>query len=479
MYDIIIIGGGIAGLYSLYKLPSQKLKVALIEKNDRLGGKLRTVYGKDGEILYESGPWRIGRHHHHMINLCKELKINLKKIEKTVNLFIPRKGSVESLHIDDIQKDPGLSVFDTFLLKDGIEKARRIQSKTGYHDILDMDSTIDAYDAKTKKETYLVIEKGFSHLIQKLADKVLDVADFLMETFVTDVDKCKKGYIVSLSQRIGPNQFIHKTVNASEIILACPPSSIQKWSVASHFEKLFSCISSYPLNHIYGLCATKPQYRGRSDFYIVTDNLLSQVVSTNYDNDWIQISYSGGRIAKFWDHLYRNHKILWKKKILRELKTILKKTDITRLKMYYWDEAIHMWIPGFHFDLESMYRLSLYPNPVSLSNLYIVGESFSKNQGWCEGALETVEDLMTIMRKNYFIKILNVSLIPYVMYKDRILNVQQWIYAHPGGEHPIHNHLGEDISLLWDSIHNTGDAQNQIMCLQVGWKYKGRFYKIR
>ena len=39
-YDIIIIGGGIAGIYSMYNLKKKypKLKVLLLEKEDRFGG---------------------------------------------------------------------------------------------------------------------------------------------------------------------------------------------------------------------------------------------------------------------------------------------------------------------------------------------------------------------------------------------------------------------------------------------------------
>ena len=44
MYDIIVIGGGIAGLYTTYKIhkKSPQTKVLLIEKENRLGGRIHT-----------------------------------------------------------------------------------------------------------------------------------------------------------------------------------------------------------------------------------------------------------------------------------------------------------------------------------------------------------------------------------------------------------------------------------------------------
>lgn len=57
-YDVIIIGGGISGLYASYKLSDHEkpLKVALFEKDDHLGGKILTK--KYDNFLIEYGPLR-------------------------------------------------------------------------------------------------------------------------------------------------------------------------------------------------------------------------------------------------------------------------------------------------------------------------------------------------------------------------------------------------------------------------------------
>ena len=49
MYDIIISGGGISGLYCAYKLllNNPYYKILLIEKNNYLGGRIKTFKKKN------------------------------------------------------------------------------------------------------------------------------------------------------------------------------------------------------------------------------------------------------------------------------------------------------------------------------------------------------------------------------------------------------------------------------------------------
>ena len=44
MHDVIVIGGGIAGLYVTYELNKRDplLKLLLLESSNRLGGKIKT-----------------------------------------------------------------------------------------------------------------------------------------------------------------------------------------------------------------------------------------------------------------------------------------------------------------------------------------------------------------------------------------------------------------------------------------------------
>ena len=47
--QVIIVGGGIAGLYLANCLRKKKVHVILLEKNQRFGGRIHTIYDKSGK----------------------------------------------------------------------------------------------------------------------------------------------------------------------------------------------------------------------------------------------------------------------------------------------------------------------------------------------------------------------------------------------------------------------------------------------
>ena len=72
-YDIVIVGGGISGLFLAYKLCNTDLNILLIEKGKSLGGRIVTIE-KEG-ILYEAGAARFNETHTKLITLIKELDL--------------------------------------------------------------------------------------------------------------------------------------------------------------------------------------------------------------------------------------------------------------------------------------------------------------------------------------------------------------------------------------------------------------------
>ena len=53
-YDIVIIGGGISGLFLGYKLVDTNLNVLILDKEKEFGGRVHSIY-KNGYHYYRNG----------------------------------------------------------------------------------------------------------------------------------------------------------------------------------------------------------------------------------------------------------------------------------------------------------------------------------------------------------------------------------------------------------------------------------------
>ncbi len=100
---VIILGGGISGLTAAYDLLKRKYRVTIIEASGRTGGRsltlrngnvlkevndkgevweqrcsLKTANGAPYQAYLNAGPGRIPSAHYHVLNLCKELNVDLE-----------------------------------------------------------------------------------------------------------------------------------------------------------------------------------------------------------------------------------------------------------------------------------------------------------------------------------------------------------------------------------------------------------------
>ena len=108
-YDIIIIGGGISGIYTLYKLSQKnpKLKILLLEKNKKLGGRISTY--KDQYMTLEEGSGRFSDSHELFINLLNELKLQHRIRKSSSNVvFMPsgNRGNILKIYDAPLKTNP-------------------------------------------------------------------------------------------------------------------------------------------------------------------------------------------------------------------------------------------------------------------------------------------------------------------------------------------------------------------------------------
>ena len=94
VYDFVIVGGGIGGLYTAYKLHLQfpKKTILVLEKENYLGGRVFTY--RDKFMTVEAGAGRFSDKHTKLLKLIHELGLDSKKVPVTGSVgYAPADGT--------------------------------------------------------------------------------------------------------------------------------------------------------------------------------------------------------------------------------------------------------------------------------------------------------------------------------------------------------------------------------------------------
>ena len=101
-YDIIIIGGGISGLFTAYKLSETNKNIILFESSNRLGGKIITIQKGKG-ISYEAGAARFHKSHSKILALIHELELqnDIIDLPKNINHILRNRHNEYNYNTDN------------------------------------------------------------------------------------------------------------------------------------------------------------------------------------------------------------------------------------------------------------------------------------------------------------------------------------------------------------------------------------------
>jgi len=140
IYDLTIIGGGIAGLYTIYKYLKQNdtketketktKKILLLESTSRLGGRVKTIHNK-GQT-YESGAGRFSNNHHLLLELIKEFNLESKIFPiKAKKIFIDEESQSHTQIPITNQTDKALQELSLIIKQKNLRHYMKLQRN--YH----------------------------------------------------------------------------------------------------------------------------------------------------------------------------------------------------------------------------------------------------------------------------------------------------------------------------------------------------------
>jgi len=392
-YDFIIIGGGISGLYSAYKLQQfyPKINLLILEgfKAKYFGGRIGSdiFYGED--IVRGAGILR-KNNDKLVIELCRELGVNMTEFTAKFNYV----NSIEVLNNKKIinylkneyKKNPIHKTFKKFskpLLGEKLYNEFVVQ--IGYSDFEDADihDTLYNYDFEYNYLEYQGIDIDWNKLMINLLDKV-GKKNILFSKMVESIKEhfeltCKDG-----SKYYSKNVILATTIESVTKLL--PKFPIYKEIQGQPFLRVYGkfCKSSISILNKF----IKPGVT-------IVPGPLKKIIPINSVKGVYMIAYtdnSGAIALKPYLKDTKENRDFFCDLLEKSIGIPDDSLKLIAIKDYYWDIGTHYYKP-----LKLKYKnrnefIKIAQNP--MPNMFVVGEMISKNQGWTQGALQSVESVI-------------------------------------------------------------------------------------
>jgi len=402
-YDYVIVGAGIAGLYSALKITKAfpKGKVALTEMYSQVGGRIETYRGKN--IQFEEGAGRIHSSHRLVAELVKRYGLTKIKIpNESQAVWIgegeqPRQNSWPSianfLTLFLSKLDPVVLQTKTVkelldLTMEGKTVAPILQrfAYTSELYTLRADLALHALQAEFSGKGYFYgIKEGMDSIPENVLKEIKGKVDIFLEHRLTAIDG--DGVQAKLHFK-GKKTFV-----AKKVILAIPSEALKGLAAFKNLP-ILKRLTMRPLLRIYGVFPTPPWFEMIPR--TITDSPLRHIIPISTKAGSIMTSYTDAKDTEFWMSIYRKYgEEALSKRILEESEKLfnIKIPEPHLFKVYYWKDGCSYWLPGMYDVKETSVRI-MNPIPLSHPNVFVCGESYSTNQAWIESALEHTEGML-------------------------------------------------------------------------------------
>ena len=307
-----------------------------------------------------------------MYNLCKELGVetHLYKTEFSytfdhINILQIIEHLEDKLHLLDGQRNKytfgryaksilGQKEYDKFVKSCGLSDFEKA-------DVID---TIYDYGFEDCVSGY----EGVSVKWQQLLDKFYEILrnNIILNTPIKKIEKTDD------------NKFKIKNKIYDKVVITTDIKSIREYFSK---DKIYKNIEGQSFARLY-VKLNKPIEDYKK--IIITGNPFQKIIEINKERCIYMISYSDNKVANRWKNCTNI-----KKTVMNAIKRIFKiEVRVLKHKLIYWKLGTQYFkpLPIEYKDREEFLDKAQHPD----TNLFIVGEGLSRNQGWCEGAIESV-----------------------------------------------------------------------------------------
>lgn len=404
-YDIIIIGSGMAGLYAAYNIQklSPTTSFLILEKHKKqwIGGRTsnETFYGTT--VVTGAG---IGRKNKDklLIKLMGEIGVKYIEYETSIHYaqtFTPidivktfKKLKVEYSKHPELHNKSFKEFFITIL---GEQLYNTFIISVGYTDYENADvyETLYNYGMDDNKGGWTGLRIPWKEMVDKLY-QLIGKNHFRFSSEVVEIKKGKQTPCLFHTNTAGGNVY-----TSNKVILATTISAIRKIVPgASSKTSLYQRIHGQPFLLLYAKFNKESSeiMKKYVSTYTIVPGPLQKIIPMNANKGVYMIAYSDNYNAvlqkKYLDNNAENRNLYCD---LLETSLGIPKGQLTILaiKDYYWPIGTHYYEPlPKEFKTRNEF-ISKAQHPEK--GMLVVGEVVSRDQGWTEGALESVRAVLT------------------------------------------------------------------------------------
>ena len=404
-YDIIIIGGGIAGLYSAYNIqkmsPDCKILVLESYKKKWLGGRISNEMFQGVQVVTGAGVGRKEKDYL-LIDLLKELKIpysdckvshnyaptiqNICNVKKTLLLLKSEYKKSTTQYQKKTFKE-----FATSIL--GVDAYKQFTVCSGYTDYENEDvyDTLYNYGFEDNYGDWTSLRIQWKTLIDTITKKI-GLHNIKTSNTVSKIDTLSPyNFVIHTDQ--GPTYSCNKVIIATTIksVLKIVPGASDKNSI-------YQQIHGQTFLRVYGKFSKsstsimKQLVTGQT----IVPGPLKKIIPMDTEKGVYMIAYTDNEDAislkKYLENTPENRNIFCE---LLELSLGIPvgTLHLNAITDYYWPIGTHYYEPlrGPYKNRNEFIKTAQHPMP----GMLVVGEMISKNQGWTQGALESVDAVVT------------------------------------------------------------------------------------
>lgn len=407
MKPIVIIGGGIAGLYTAFVLSKKGLPIVVFEKEESLGGRMYTEEirpTKNKKFLIEGGAGVIRKDEELIIDLCKELHIKLNFWHSETAIVLNDGEQSEILDYDypkllsTICSESDSNKSFQYIVKNSeLETKEKIGILIGttYSELFGANSVhvcqendFNEFLLEDKKVEYGKPVEGWKALVKALKNRIKEYNGLI--------------YTETPLKEIGSNYVVVKQkgetktkVEFSELIVTCPLHFIPSLKLTSALNEWYLLVNKMIEETDYLRVYSYFDRPLKITKKIATNLPLQRVIPIN--EQLIMTVYNDGSYAKKIAKMEKEPKKL--SSYIREQLELLLERQIPKIKknwVIFWNKGIASWKPSKTSPQEVLPTIQ---HPVD--NIYFCGDTYSLHPGWIEGAMESSNDVLDLIFDKY------------------------------------------------------------------------------